>query len=317
MPTRIFIIYSRRTLVCAVCIAILLLGVILPASASVVVDRVIAVVNDEIITMSDLQREAAKNGDKIEEHLLLEEMINRKLQIAAAKRAGMDVTEKELDDAIADIMKKNSMDGKQFNAALAREGLTLEQYRSELKDQMTISRVFNKFVRSGLTVDEKEVRDYYERNLQAFQLPEEIRVRQIFLKVPENTSPSQISAIEEKANSAYERARKGEGFVKLVREYSDASTASQEGDLGFMQRGQALPEIDRAADSLKPGGIAGPIRSSLGFHIIRLEEVRTRVKPFDKARDEIMNTLYNQKLENSYRNWLQTLRNDSHIENRL
>lgn len=287
------------------------------ASASVVVDRVIAVVNDEIITMSDLQREAGKTADKIDERLLLEDMINRKLQMAAAKRAGMDVTEKEVNDAIEDIMKRNSLDRRQFEAALAKEGLTLAQYRAELKEQMTLSRVFNKFVRSGLTIDEGEIRAYYERNPKAFELPEEIRVRQILVKVPENAPQSQINSLQEKAKKASERAKDGENFLLLVREYSDATAAALDGDLGFMQREHALPEIEKASAGLKPGEIAGPIRSSLGFHVIRLEEIRKRVKPYEKVKDEITNALYNQKLENTYRSWLQTLRNESHIENKL
>jgi parvulin-like peptidyl-prolyl isomerase len=209
------------------------------------------------------------------------------------------------------------MDRRQFEAALAKEGLTPEQYRAELKEQMTLSRVFNKFVRTGLTVDEGELRAFYERNPKAFELPEEIQVRQVFLKVPENATPAQISALQEKANKANKRARSGEDFVLLVREYSDQATASADGDLGFMQRESALPEIEKAVAGLKPGEIAGPIRSSLGFHVIRLEEIRTQTKSYEKVKDEIASLLYNQKLESTYRSWLQTLRNESDIENRL
>ena len=117
-----------------------------------VVDRVVAVVNDEIITLSDLQREEAlrKSEARQDDRLLLEDMIDRKLQMAAAKRSGMDVTDKELTDAVADIMKRNNLDSKQFEAALAKEGLTLEQYQAELREQMTLSRVFNKYVRSSV-----------------------------------------------------------------------------------------------------------------------------------------------------------------------
>jgi peptidyl-prolyl cis-trans isomerase SurA len=301
----------------AVLITVFMQGRPCAADASVVVDRVIAVVNNEIITMSDLQREAAKTAEKTDERLLLEDMINRKLQMAAAKRAGIDVTDQEVIDAVADIIKRNSMDRRQFEAALAKEGLTPEQYRAELKEQMTLSRVFNKFVRTGLTVDEGELRAFYERNPKAFELPEEIQVRQVFLKVPENATPAQISALQEKANKANKRARSGEDFVLLVREYSDQATASADGDLGFMQRESALPEIEKAVAGLKPGEIAGPIRSSLGFHVIRLEEIRTQTKSYEKVKDEIASLLYNQKLESTYRSWLQTLRNESDIENRL
>ncbi len=287
-------------------------------SASAVVDRVIAVVNDDIITLSDLQREAAKNPkEKIDDRLLLEDLINRKLQMAAAKRGGIDVTEKELDEAVSDIMKRNLMGKKSFEEALAKEGITFEQYRSELREQITLSRTFSRYVRAGLAVDDEEIRAYYEKNRKEYALPEEIRVRHIFLKFPEKASPARIAELKEKARAVYDRAVKGEDFIGLVKEVSQAETAAQDGDLGYMQRGHALPEIEMAARSMKPGEIAGPLQAETGFHIMRLEDVRTPIKPLEKVREEIMNILYQQKLENTYRAWLQTLRSESHIENRL
>jgi peptidyl-prolyl cis-trans isomerase SurA len=290
------------------------------ASGSVVVDRVVAVVNGDIITMSDLQREEALkkgSGKQEEERLLLEDMIDRKLQMNAAKRAGMDVTDKELADAVEDIMKRNSMDSKQFESALAKEGLTLEQYKVELREQMTLSRVYNKYVRSGLAVDEAEVRAFYEKNKKNYSLPEEIRVRQIFFRLPEKATPDQSAAVKEKALAALERAKKGEDFIHLVKELSESEDAEQGGDLGFMQRDQVIPEIEEAARMLKPGEIAGPVQCAGGFHVIRLEEIRVQVKPFEKVKDEIAKMLFEQKMENTYRTWLQTLRSDSLIENHL
>jgi peptidyl-prolyl cis-trans isomerase SurA len=289
------------------------------AMGPVVIDRVVAVVNSEIITLSDLQREEAlrKNAAKQDDRQVLEDMIDRKLQMAAAKRSGMDVTDKELADAVADIMKRNSFsEVKQFEAALAKEGLTLEQYKTELREQMTLSRTFNKFVRAGIAVDEAEVRASYERNIKTYSLPEEIRVRQILFPLPDNATPSEASAVKAKASEVCEQARKGEDFMRLVRRNSPV-TDPQDGDLGFMQRDHMLPEIEAAARTLKPGEIAGPIQCAGGYHIIRLEEVRTPVRPYDKVKEEIMNMLYQQKLENTYRSWLQTLRSDTNIENRL
>ena len=289
------------------------------ASGSVVVDRVVAVVNNEVITLSDLQREEAlkKRDTARDDRLVLEDMIDRKLQMAAAKREGVDVTDKELDDAVADIMKRNSMDMMQFSMALSKEGLTPEQYRVELREQITLSRLFNKNVRSGVNVDEAEARAFYQNNPKTFSLPEEIRVRLIFLPVPEQATPDQTAAIKEKAQSVYARVQKGEDFIHLVREASQGETTSQDGDLGFMQREDALPEIVEAARALKPGESSSPFRCAGGYNIIKLEEVRTPVKPFEKVKDDIMKTLYEQKLENTYRSWLQALRSDSHIENRL
>ncbi|HUL01527.1 MAG TPA: peptidylprolyl isomerase [Nitrospirota bacterium] len=290
------------------------------ASGSVVVDRVVAVVNDEIITLSDLQREeeiSKKVSGKKDDRLILEDMIDRKLQMAAAKRVGMDVTDKELADAITDIMKRNNMDSKQFEAALAKEGLSFEQYKAELKEQITLSRMFNKYVRTGIAVDEAEARAFYQNNIKNYTLPQEIRVRQIFLRVPEKATPEQLATIKEKAMKIYDRAQKGENFIHLVHEVSEGVTASQDGDLGFIQKDQAIPEIAEATQSLNTGEISQPFFGAGGYNIIFLEETRTPVRPFEKVKDEIMNTLYQQKIENTYRGWLQTLRSDSHIENRL
>lgn len=289
------------------------------ASGQVVVDRIVAVVNGEVITLSDLQREQSLK--KIEgaqgQRLLLEDMIDRKLQMAAAKRAGMDVTDKELNEAMDDIMKRNSMDAGQFEAALVKEGLTLKQYKSELREQMTLSRMFNKSVQSGISVDEAEVRSFYDRNAKNYSLGEEIRVREIFFKVPENASPERKARAGKNAREAYDRAKRGEDFIRLVKELSESELAALGGDMGFLRRDQAVSEIQKAVKDLKPGEIAEPVLFGGGFHVIRLEEVRNRVQPFEKVKDEITKMLYEQKLENTYRTWLQTLRSEATIENRL
>lgn len=289
------------------------------ADKPVVVDRVIAIVNDDIITLSDLQREASRAGrGKADDRTLLDEMINRKLQLAAAKRNALDVTEKEVDEAVEDIKRRNgSMSDNQFEAALAKEGLTLEQYRAELREQMTLSRTFNKFVRSGLAVEEPELRSYYEKNAASYSLPEEIRVRQIVIKLPVKATPSQLASAREKAQDVAKRARNGEDFIGLVKEHSQDETASIDGDLGYLSREHVLPEIATAASTLEPGGIAGPLQSNDGFRIIKLEGVRNPIKPFSEVKDEIANTVLQQKIETTYRAWLQSLRSESHIENRL
>jgi peptidyl-prolyl cis-trans isomerase SurA len=289
------------------------------ASALVVIDRVVAVVNNEIITLSDLQREAAlrKTKGTEDDRALLEDMIDRKLQMAAAKRAGLDVTDKELADAVADIMKRNSFDTKQFEAALAKDGLTLEQYKIELREQMTLSRMFNKYIRAGITVDEAEVRAYFNRNIKLYSLPEEIRLQQIFFPLPDKASAQETAEVKEKAEQVFARVKKGEDFASLVREFSHGATASQDGDLGFTERDSLLPEMEAAAKPLKPGEVSSPFLCAGGYHIIKLEEVRTPVKSYEKVKDEIMNMLYQQKVENTYRSWLQSLRSDSNIENRL
>ncbi|MHB8846469.1 MAG: peptidylprolyl isomerase [Nitrospirota bacterium] len=306
----------QRTMI--LCSMVLAIGIgVASAGAPVVVDRVVAVVNDEIITMSDLQREMQKRTDMTDQKLMLEDMIDRKLQMDAARRNGMAVSDKELDEAIADIMARNKMDAGQFEKALAKEGLTPEQYRAEFREQMTMSRLFNKFVRAGISVDTTEIRTYYEKNTKLYSLPEEVKVRHLVVPVKEKASPAEVEAARELAESLMARIRKGEDFVRLIREHSGSPTAAQDGDLGFLPRGQAIPEIEAATKDLKPGEYAGPVRIEDGFHILRVEETRTPVLPLEKVKDEIQKVLFEQKLENTYRTFLQGLRSDAHIENRL
>jgi len=287
------------------------------ANGPVVVERVVAVVNDEIIPLSDLLREMQKRPDINDQRLVLEAMIDRKLQMISAKRNGIDVSEKELTEGIDDIMKRNNMTTEQFEQALAKEGLTLVQYRVELKEQMTLSRLFNKYVRTGIAVDDAEVRAFYDKNAKQYSLPEEVRIRHLVVAAPAKASLDQVNAAQEKAVALMARIRKGEDFVSLIRAYSGSPTAKQDGDLGFLQRGHAIPELEEAAKSLKPGEFAGPVRCGDGFHIIRLEDIRTQVLPFEKVKEEINKMLFEQKMENTYRMFLQTLRSESHIENRL
>jgi peptidyl-prolyl cis-trans isomerase SurA len=308
---------QKTMILCSAVLAVSMGVASAAATAPVIVDRVVAVVNDEVITMSDLQREMQKRKDITDQKLVLEEMIDRKLQMDAAKRNGMAITDKELSEAVTDIMTRNKMDAKQFEAALAREGLTPEQYRTEFREQMTMSRLFNKFVRSGVSVDTTEIRTYYDKNAKLYSLPEEVKVRHLVVPVKEQASPEEVAAAREQAESLMARIRTGEDFTRLIREYSGSPTAAQDGDLGFLPRGTAIPEIEAATKDLKPGQYAGPVRVGDGFHIIRVEEIRTPVMPFEKVKDEIQKLLFEQKMENTYRTFLQTLRSDAHIENRL
>ena len=243
-------------------------------------------------------------------------MIDRKLQMAAAKREGMDVTDKELAEAIADIMKRNGVDDKQFEAALAKEGMTLEQYKSELREQMTLSRTFNKFVRSGLAVDEAEVARILRPQ------PQELcpargdpGAPDLLPRCPRRRSSGQDRGGQGKGRGRAAAGKKGEDFIRLVKELSEGENAALGGDLGFMQRDQLISEIEEATRTLKPGEIAGPIPVGGGFHIIRLEEVRTPGQAVRKSEGRDHQDAVRAEDGNTYRTWLQTLRSEANIEN--
>ncbi len=311
---------KTRSLFASLSIAAFLAILPVAARASVVIDRVVAVVNNDIITLSDLQREEAlqkASGKDEDSRLLLEDMIDRKLQLDAAKNAGIEVSDKELDDAMADIRKRNGVDEKEFASTLAQQGLTVAQYRRELRQQITLSRMFDKYVRSGISITDAEIRSYYERNQKEFAQPEELRLSQLVFPLPDKPTAAEIAKAEDSAQAAVGRLHKGVDMQDLVQELATPATRDQDGDLGYSQRDQLLPAMQTAVASLKIGDVSAPFRCTGGIRVVQVTDIRTPEKSFAQVKDTITDRLYQQKLMNTYRTWLQSLRTDAHIENLL
>lgn len=266
----------------------------LPISASTshcgqLIDGIVAVVGDEIILYSELESQLqllAMQGrvdlkDSLEVRRLrekvLEEMVNDKVLLVEAKRETLEVTPKEVNQALEEQLKK--VEGQfsspaEFQKELEREGLTLEKlkrrYRSQVKSELLKQKLMDKLV-SQVKISDGEVRDFY-RNYQD-SLPsqrEALRISHILLTV--EPSPETEAMVLERAKSVLQRLREGGDFAQLAREYSDDPSGSSGGELGWFGRGDMVPEFDRASFSLKVGEISDLVRTRFGYHIIQVEE---------------------------------------------
>lgn len=310
-------------------LAVLCVVLLAPSAwAAVLLDRVVAVVNQEVITWSELYRsmetdaspqlKALKEDErrkvfKESEAEFLETLINTRLQMQEARKTGVGVSEEELNEAIESIKAKYSMTDEAFRASLKGEGFSYEGYRQRLRDQITISKVVNQQVRSKIIVKDEEVKKFMAENREALDTAGTYRIRQIFFKLgPEGNR----GILEERAGEILGRLKEGEGFSDLARQFSDDPSAKMGGDLGHIKKNHLSGEFLEALAGMKRGDVSKPFWTKNGLHIIMLEEaVESRDNPI--VREEAQKILSTKLFAERYEAWIKSLREKSFIEIRL
>ncbi len=297
-----------------------------PAAGAVLLDRVVATVNDEVITWSELMNVIHVEGktflegvpDNLKKQRIkelekpfLNNLVEMKLQIQEAFRMGLNVSNEELDGAVADIKGKYSMTDEVFMNSLATEGMTMLDYRKRLSDQILLQKVVNYAVRNNIVISDREIEDYYEANSDDFSGKEKISVRQIFFTKPEGSSGRE--AVEEKARGISQRLAAGEDFAKLASEFSDGPSRQYGGDLGFISRGTVLKEVEDVAFALKIDEVSNPFWSQGGLHIIKVED-RIESGTLEQVRDKVRDIIYQQVFKSQYNEWRTGLRENAYVD---
>ncbi len=297
--------------------------------SAVLLDRVVAVVNGEVITWSELRRVIDLEGkeylmgitdenreEKIKEleKPFLKELIDVKLQLQEAREMGLNVSTSETDDAMREIKKKYNVTDEAFINFLEAEGFTLKEYKTKLTEQILLSKVVSFKVRANILVSDKEIEEYYEANKGKYHQEDRFRIRQIFFAAPEDNS--QKASVEAKAEEIVLRIKNGGDFAKLSGEFSEDASREFGGDLGYLSRGTVLKEIEDVVFTLKIGQVSKPFWSSSGLHIIRLED-RTEGENIDKVREEIKKILFEKTFKLKYDEWIKELREKAYIEIKL
>ncbi len=299
------------------------------AQAAVLLDRIVATVNDEVITWSELMdlilmdgkdylagstgREREQKIEKIERPFL-NNLIGMKLQIQEAQKMGLYVSDSEIMSAIDEIKTKYGLTDEALETSLKSEGLTMEDYEKRLADRILLQKTVNYTVRNKIIISDKEVEEYYEKNKEKFNTGEQFRIRQIFFAMP--TDEAEKSAIEARALELLNRINNGEDFAKLAKEYSEDPSSEFGGDLGYISRGNVLKEIEEVTAALKKGEVSRPFWSPAGLHIIKLEDRKGGRSP-EEVRERIRETLFQEAFETKYREWRNSLREAANIEIKL
>ncbi len=298
-------------------------------NAAILLDRVVAQVNKEVITWSELYQMMEKDATdemnsldeeermkifKEGEEAFLERLIDIRLQVQEAKRLGIEATTEDVEEAIENIKKKYSLTDEALKASLDQEGLTLEEYKERLSEQIMISKLINQHVRSKVVVSDEEVNDYIKKNEKEFFLEESYKLRQILFKMPKNEDMKQV--VEEKASHIIEKLKEGEDFSHLAEEYSEDSSGKLGGDLGYIQKKFMAKEFLNTLSDMEVGDFSMPFWTKQGLHIIKLEDKKS-AQTEETVKKEIKNKLSEAKFLKRYESWIKDLRDGAHIVIRL
>ena len=278
----------------------LMLGALLASSvvhAEVVpLDRVVAIVDNDVVMQSQLDQRLREVRATIQkrgaplppEHVLtqqvLERLIIENIQLQIGDRSGIRITDEELNQAMGTIAQRNNMSLDQFRAALARDGLSYDDAREQVRREMVISRVRQRRVAERIQVSEQEVQNFLASDMGKIQLSEEYRLANILIPVPDGASPETVQAAGRQAAELYQQLKQGADFSQLAVSRSAGDNALEGGEIGWRKAAQLPYPFDSMVGSLAVGDVTEPVRTPGGYIILKLEEKRGGSK---MLRDEV------------------------------
>lgn len=244
-------------------------------------DRIIAVVNDEVITLNELRQrldsvvsQLRRQGTPLPpadvlEKQMLERMVVDKVQVQFAKDNGIRIDDGQLDMALNRIAANNKMTLSQFRQTLEKDGVSFLKFREEIRQEIMMARLKEREVDAKLLISEGEI-DNYLAGDGAGGSAEEFQVAHILVRAPESASPEQLQKLKAKTEQILDRLKRGEDFAQVAAAYSDAPDALQGGNLGFRSLNRMPNIFAEAVQKMQPSQLSPVIRSPNGFHIVKL-----------------------------------------------
>lgn len=297
----------------------LLIVISFASARAVVVDRVIAIVNDEIITMKDLEaflkieRKMTK-FTSIDEYFRnlqmrqkLDTFVEGVLIKQQAKRMGITVSDQEVTGFIEGIKKQNLISDEELREQLRKDNVTYEQFREGIKMNSLRTRLLMRVVSTEVNITENALKSYYDSHQDYFK-EEEFHVKHIFIS-------GQHKDIRERAEKAYKQLTAGTPFEEVARNMSDDPSARQGGDIGFVKRSDLLPTLREALSNLQPGAFSAVVPTPYGLHIMKLIEVKkVGVVPYEEAKKVVGERMMMEESTKRYRDYIDKVKKSSYIE---
>ena len=298
---------------------------------AVVVEEIIARVNNEVITRSDYQKAEEQLRDEVahdcqgcatdklyevfkeQQKDLLRGLIDQSLMVQRAKDMGISV-ESDVIKRLDDVRKQNGLASlEDLEKAVEGSGLAWEDYKTSIRNGLLTQEVVRREVGSHITIPNDEVKKYYEAHPQEFTRPEQVVLSEILLST-EGKSPEEIAAVQKKAEDLRNRVIRGDDFNEIAKRYSEGSTAKDGGELGTFKRGEMAPQLEEVVFKMDKGQITDVIQTKPGFEILKVDNhYLAGLQPMDKVENEIMNRLYMEKMQPQMRDYLATLREESYV----
>ena len=281
-----------RAISCCACALLLALGTCARAAEPagvrkvIPVDRIVAVVNDEVITDFDLRDQVkqvstslAKQGTPLPprnvlERQVLERMINTRVQLQFAKESGVRIEDAQLERTLTRIAEDNKLTVAQMRDAIERDGMSFARFRDEVRDEIIIARLREREVDSRIVITDAEIDSFLQHAQSQGGKSEEYNLAHILVRVPEQASPDRIRDRQARAEAALAQLKSGVDFGQVSASYSDAAEALQGGVLGWREDNRLPTLFLDALKNMRVGEVSGVLRSPNGFHILKLVDKR-------------------------------------------
>lgn len=300
------------------------------AKSAETVDRIVAVVNDDVITLNELNKVLKPYIQQIrtlgylpekEKQMIfkvresvLDRLIDEKIEDQEIKREKIEISDHQIDQAIERIKEARYFTDEDLRAGLASQGMTMKEYRKQIKDQIARAKLVNLNVKSKIVITKEDVKAYYEKHLDQYGGKEKYHLRNIIMKVPELSGSDNRLEIRDKMEGVLQKLKAGQSFEALAKKYSQSPAASDGGDLGLFEFDSLSPKLQKAIKKIKPGGFTPVLDTDQGFQIFYLQKiVKTAGKPLKSVSSEIENILYNKMIDEKYSEWIQSIRKQAVI----
>jgi peptidyl-prolyl cis-trans isomerase SurA len=294
-----------------------------------IANRVVALVNSELITLYELNKRirVVTGLDPIDlkrkdekaylqtRRQVLDALVNEKIALEKVRELGIEVTPKEVDAAIERLKQTNHLTHEDLIDNLKRNGMTYEAYRGKIKSDLERAQLINFEVKSKIIIREEKIKAYYNAHIDEFSSAEKVHLAAIFLKQKDPSAQDEALTLYRKGERLVSRIKSGEDFAEIARENSQGPGAEGGGDLGLFRTSNLDPELAKIVQDMSPEDVSEPIIRPSGIQIIKLvERERGSVRPLEKVKDAIYGILYREEINRRYTSWINELREQAYLK---
>ena len=300
------------------------------AQETELVDRIVAVVNNEIITLYDLNRTFAPYATNIKalkyppekerqtlfqvRQDILEQLIESMLADQQVKQNQITVSEKEINNTIERIKESRQFTDEQLRQGLASQGMTMEEYRKEIQEQILRNKLVNREVKAKIVITKEDIKKYYESHREKYSGEKKYYLWNMFIKVPSGSSSSERNNARNRMEAILVKIQQGQSFESLVDELKKSSSAVKGTDLGLYRLEELSEQLRQVVKKMKTGEFSAVLDTNFGFQILYIQKIEeSQAQPLEAVESEIDDLLYTELVDTKYREWLEQLRVQSHI----
>jgi peptidyl-prolyl cis-trans isomerase C len=245
---------------------------------------------------------------------ILDNLIDRELLLQEAKTLKMSVPSQRVDDELQKIVQRFPSP-EAFEQALTAQNFTLDSVKKDMEGQMLRQQLVKQEILDKTTVSASDVQSFYEQHREKYAEEEQVRARHILIKVPQEASATDEANLKKKASDVLKRAKKGEDFAALAKQFSEDGSRADGGDLGFFGRGQMVAPFEEVAFALKPGQVSDLVRTQFGYHIIKVDERKpAKSLSYDEAKEQVKEDVTREQTLSRYQDYIASLRHKASIE---